>query len=72
MTEDEKMQVAVFRFGVISDFVNGDPDEPCRAKAADGGEVRPQMANPFFGKDQDYQRALSDDGFGSTVPAMVI
>jgi transposase InsO family protein len=23
MTEDEKMQVAVFRFGVISDFVNG-------------------------------------------------
>ena len=23
MTEDEKMQVAVFRFSVISDFVNG-------------------------------------------------
>lgn len=23
MTEDEKQQVAVFRFGVISDFVNG-------------------------------------------------
>jgi hypothetical protein len=23
MTEDEKLQVAVFRFGVISDFVTG-------------------------------------------------
>ncbi len=55
MTEDEKMQVAVFRFGVISDFVNGSWHESNREKPTDAGEVRPKMADSVFRKDPDQQ-----------------
>ena len=53
MTEDEKMQVAVFRFSVISDFVTAISMSRTEKKAPAAGEMFPQMANPFFRKDPD-------------------
>jgi hypothetical protein len=52
MTEDEKMQVAVFRFSVIGDFING-TYEPAREKAPDAAKVRPEMANSLLRENQD-------------------
>jgi len=52
MTEDEKMQVAVFRFSVIGDFVTG----VAMSRAEKRRKVRPEMANSLFRENQDQPR----------------
>jgi len=50
MTEDEKMQVAVFRFGVISDFVNGIRMSRAERKRLMGEKCARKWPIPFSGK----------------------
>ena len=49
--ENPKRDVAIFRYGVISDFVNGSEQDSEEKKAADKGEVRPEVANTSFRED---------------------
>ena len=55
MTEDEKMQVAVFRFGIISDFVMG----ALMSRAEKGRLMRDKCARkwqiPFSEKTRIYE-----------------
>jgi putative transposase len=50
MTEDEKMQVAVFRFGVISDFVNGVRMSRAERRRLMGEKCARKWPIPFSGK----------------------
>ena len=50
MTEDEKMQVAVFRFGVISDFVNGIRMSRAERRRLMGEKCARKWPIPFSGK----------------------
>jgi len=50
MTEDEKMQVAVFRFGVISDFVNGIQMSRAERRRLMGEKCARKWPIPFSGK----------------------
>jgi len=50
MTEDEKMQVAVFRFGVISDFVNGIRMSRTERRRLMGEKCARKWPIPFSGK----------------------
>jgi len=50
MTEDEKMQVAVFRFGVISDFVNGIRMSRAERRRLMGEKCARKWSIPFSGK----------------------
>ena len=68
MTEDEKMQVAVFRFGVISDFVTGgqmgrtEKSRLIRENAPENGRFR-------FQKKPGSAGERFCDGFVFTQPA---
>ena len=50
MTEDEKMQIAVFRFGVISDFVNGIRMSRAERRRMMGEKCARKWPIPFSGK----------------------
>jgi len=50
MTKDEKMQVAVFRFGVISDFVNGIWMSRAERRRLMGEKCARKWSIPFSGK----------------------
>jgi len=50
MTEDEKMQIAVFRFGVISDFVNGIRMSRAERRRLMGEKCARKWSIPFSGK----------------------
>lgn len=50
MTEDEKIQVAVFRFGVISDFVNGIRMNRAERRRLMGEKCARKWPIPFSGK----------------------
>ena len=60
MTEDEKMQVAVFRFSVIGDFVNG-----THMSATENGKF-------LFQKKPGSVKAPSGDGVVFIVTAVAI
>ena len=51
MTEEQKKQIAAFRFGVICELVNGARLNPGEQARADSGQMRPQVADPVLGED---------------------
>ena len=72
MTKDEKMQVAVFRFSVIGDFINGSQMGRGREKALVCGKSAPENGKFLFGKKPGSVKARSSDGAVFIVTAGVI
>ena len=56
MTEDQKKEVAVFRFGVIGEFVTGAHLDYGEKETAVTAEVRPQMVHSPHRQDQAFKK----------------
>ena len=60
MDEEMKKQVAVFRFRVIADFVDGTTLSRGGDQNTDAGEVRPEVANPGSGRTRISKSAIKE------------
>ncbi|CAO0823307.1 hypothetical protein DFAR_3630018 [Desulfarculales bacterium] len=66
MDEDQKKRIAIFRFGVISDFFARDYIERGERESFPRDQVRPAVAKPLL---QPHQAvALHHPGMGQALP----